>query len=145
MKTIFICSQVTHYGLGGLCETHIDPYGYLEGASLHEDPMMQRLKQTGDMFATLMGYLNHVEAGGATAFCHLGQEETLQPSKGSVAFWWSLDTKGHRLPGSLHGGCPVLHGSKWIFNKWVYYFDQWKKFPCSTQIEGSFEPPLLHY
>ena len=26
--------QVTNYGLGGLCETHIDPHGYLEGATI---------------------------------------------------------------------------------------------------------------
>ena len=26
--------QVTNYGLGGTCETHIDPYGYLEGFKL---------------------------------------------------------------------------------------------------------------
>ena len=36
--------QVTHYGLGGLCETHIDPYGYIEGAGLYESPEVQRLK-----------------------------------------------------------------------------------------------------
>lgn len=23
--------QVTNYGLGGLCETHVDPHGYLDG------------------------------------------------------------------------------------------------------------------
>ena len=26
--------QVTNYGLGGTCETHIDPYGYIECAKL---------------------------------------------------------------------------------------------------------------
>ena len=60
--------QVTHYGLGGLCETHIDPYGYLEGAELYEAPAVQRLKQSGDMLGTLMGYLNNVEAGGVYLF-----------------------------------------------------------------------------
>jgi hypothetical protein len=60
--------QTTNYGLGGICESHIDPYGYLEGAPLYENPLHQRLIQTGDMFATIMGYLNKVDAGGATAF-----------------------------------------------------------------------------
>ena len=69
---------MTHYGLGGLCETHIDPYGYIEGAGLYDSPVVQRLRQTGDIFATLMGYLNHVEAGGATAFCEPGHEEILR-------------------------------------------------------------------
>jgi len=137
--------QVTHYGLGGLCETHIDPYGYIEGAGLYESPEVQRLKQTGDIFGTLMGYLNHVEAGGATAFCEPFHEEIISPNRGSVAFWWSLDRKGHRLQETLHGGCPILKGSKWIFNKWVHYFDQWKKFPCGLRAESTFDPPLLHY
>ena len=69
---------MTHYGLGGLCETHIDPYGYIEGAGLYESPEVQRLKQTGDIFGTLMGYLNHVEAGGATAFCEPFHEEIIR-------------------------------------------------------------------
>ena len=69
---------MTHYGLGGLCETHIDPYGYIEGAGLYDSPVVQRLRQTGDIFATLMGYLNHVEAGGATAFCEPRHEEILR-------------------------------------------------------------------
>lgn len=140
--------QVTQYGLGGLCETHIDPYGYIEGAGLYEDPNVQRLKETGDIFATLMGYLNHVQAGGSTAFCQLGKEEIIDPKQGSVAFWWSLDSKGHRLSETLHGGCPVLEGSKWIFNKWIYYFDQWKRFPCGLHSADVFPPPppqLHHY
>ena len=62
-----------------------------------------------------------------------------------MAFWWSLDRKGHRLQKTLHGGCPILKGSKWIFNKWVHYFDQWKKFPCGLKAESTFDPPLLHY
>ena len=85
--------------MGGLCEIHIDPYGYIEGTALYKNPksQLQRLKKTGDIFGTLMGYLNNVEAGGATAFCEPKHEEILRPNRGSVAFWWSLDTKGHRL------------------------------------------------
>jgi hypothetical protein len=29
--------QVTNYGLGGLCEAHIDPHGYIEGRELIEN------------------------------------------------------------------------------------------------------------
>ena len=71
--------------------------------------------------------------------------QNFSPNRGSVAFWWSLDRKGHRLQETLHGGCPILKGSKWIFNKWVHYFDQWKKFPCGLTTESTFDPPLLHY
>ena len=82
---------------------------------------------------------------GLTAFCDAGNEEVLQGQKGSVAYWWSLDSKSHRLQETLHGGCPIVKGSKWIFNKWVYSFDQWKKFPCSLDPEARFSPPSLHY
>ena len=38
----------------------------------------------------MMGYLNNVEAGGATAFCKPFKEEIIQPRKGSITFWYSL-------------------------------------------------------
>ena len=34
---------------------------------------------------------------------------------------------------SIHGGCPVLQGNKWILNKWIYGFNQWKNYPCSLK------------
>lgn len=37
--------QTTNYGLGGLCERHLDPHGYLEGA--HLPPFLKGLKQSG--------------------------------------------------------------------------------------------------
>jgi hypothetical protein len=37
--------QVTNYGLGGLCESHADPHGYLEGLDL--PPERQHLVYTG--------------------------------------------------------------------------------------------------
>ena len=103
------------------------------------------LKIIYSFLATFMGYLNQVEAGGATAFCKPFKEEIIKPQKGSVTFWYSLDTKGHRLPEALHGGCPVLKGSKWIFNKWIHYFDQWKNFPCGLKEFDVFDPPKFHY
>ena len=29
-----------------------------------------------------------------------------------------------------HLGCPVLHGNKWISNKWVKLLPQFKNYPC---------------
>ena len=43
----------------------------------------------------MMGYLNNVEAGGATAFCKPFKEEIIQPRKGSIAFWYSLGNEIH--------------------------------------------------
>ena len=45
-------------------------------------------------------------------------------------------------------GCPVLKGSKWILNKWMYSFDNFKKFPCSitgSYVEPMPPPNMLHY
>ena len=29
--------QTTNYGLGGLCQTHLDPHGYFDGIIVPED------------------------------------------------------------------------------------------------------------
>ena len=43
--------QVTNYGLGGLCDVHIDPHGISEVKDLPPD--RQGLKITGDMIGTV--------------------------------------------------------------------------------------------
>ena len=58
--------QVTNYGLGGLCEQHIDPHGYLEGKDI--PPSRESLKYTGDMIGTFMAWLKDVDAGGGSSF-----------------------------------------------------------------------------
>ena len=57
---------------------------------------------------------------------------------GAIAVWYDLESSGHLEQKSSHGGCPILIGSKWIFNKWIYSFNQWKTYPCKgykTYIE----------
>ena len=95
-----------------------------------------------------MVYLETVEAGGATSFPVTGNR--IPVMKGSAAFWFNLRPSGigdrymsiTSCKGDIdiflfrlthHGGCPVLVGSKWITNKWVGYFEQWHRFPCSTK------------
>ena len=132
-------TQVTNYGLGGLCEVHNDPYGYIEGKKLgagHED-----LIDRGDIFGTFMAWLNQVEGGGATAFADPGNEMLIKPTKGSVAFWHSLDRKGFRQSKADHGGCPIMKGSKWILNRWLYYFDNFRDFSCGLHHKELFQMP----
>ena len=121
--------QTTNYGLGGLCETHLDPHGYLDGVEVPKS--RASLFLTGDMLATVMGWLEDVPAGGATAFDWPGKEIAIQPTKGSIAFWFNLKKNGSRNRMTSHGGCPVIVGSKWILNKWIFFFNQWKTHPCS--------------
>ena len=63
--------QVTNYGLGGLCEQHIDPHGYLEG--MHLPRSRESLKFTGDMIGTFMAWLTDVGAGGGTSYTAPGK------------------------------------------------------------------------
>ena len=136
-------TQVTNYGLAGLCEIHNDPYGYIEGNKLgpgHED-----LIDRGDIFGTFMAWLNDIDGGGGTVFSHPGHEMLVKPTKGSVAFWHSLDRKGHRQITADHGGCPVIKGSKWILNRWLYYFDNFRDHSCGMKENELFPPPTGVY
>ena len=111
--------------------SHLDPWGYEQGVDLVEDRHI--LSRTGDYIATFMGWLENVEGGGATAFDYENFEGILAPRKGSAAFWFNLSYCHRKDVRSSHGGCPVLKGSKWILNKWIYSFDQWKTWPCQLE------------
>ncbi len=138
--------QTTNYGLGGLCEIHFDPGGYIEGIAIPDhDPAFKRLLKQGDMIATFMGWLEDVPAGGATAFCAPLFENLVWPTKGAVGFWFDVDRKGHRDQRTLHGGCPIIKGSKWILNKWLYFYDQFEKLPCALGSEEKQRPFRQHY
>ena len=75
-----------------------------------------------------MAYLSDIDAGGDTTFPLLGIKAIAK--KGSAIFWVNMrtDCRGNML--TYHGGCPVLVGSKWITNKWIYSHDQAFRFPC---------------
>ena len=49
--------QTTNYGLGGLCESHIDPSGEVMN-KIELSPDKNYIKAKGDMIATLMAWLN---------------------------------------------------------------------------------------
>ena len=72
--------------------------------------------------------------GGGTGFIYPGYHQLVEPEKGSAAFWIDLRASGLRDDAATHGGCPILKGSKWILNKWIRYYKQWKEIPCGLHI-----------
>lgn len=65
---------------------------------------------------TAMLYLNQPEAGGETNFGTAGI--CVSPQTGLLLVWNNMDAAGHPNPASLHEGCPVGSGTKYIITKW---------------------------
>lgn len=73
-------------------------------------------KQGGQRTWTAMIFLNQPEAGGQTAFPHANVRVT--PRAGNLLLWNNLDQYGEPNTYSLHTGCPVESGIKYIITKW---------------------------
>ena len=102
--------QVANYGIGGQYGLHTDPMEF----ETPEKEIRRRNRK-----ATFMFYLSDVEYGGATAFAH--NKVAIKPTKGAAVFWNNLEsTTGMPDGRTLHGSCPVLLGSKWVANKWIW-------------------------
>jgi len=102
--------QVLHYTPGAQYKPH---YDYFEPS--HEGNA-QILSRGGQRIATLVMYLNDVEAGGSTVFPEIGLD--VLPRRGNAVFFAYADPEGRLDPRSLHGGNPVTAGEKWIATKW---------------------------
>jgi len=44
----------------------------------------------------------------------------VKPEMGKVIIFYSLHANGVEDEYSLHGACPVIAGTKWAANKWVW-------------------------
>ncbi len=74
------------------------------------------LKHGGQRVATLVMYLNDVEAGGSTVFPEVGLD--VLPRRGHAVYFAYTTEEGQLDKRSLHGGSPVSAGEKWIATKW---------------------------
>ncbi|KAG5837563.1 hypothetical protein ANANG_G00240670 [Anguilla anguilla] len=117
--------QVVNYGIGGHYEPHFDH------ATSPSSPLY-RLK-TGNRVATFMIYLSSVEAGGSTAFIYANF--SIPVVENAALFWWNLHRNGQGNGDTLHAGCPVLVGDKWVANKWVHEHGQEFQRRCSPNPE----------
>jgi prolyl 4-hydroxylase len=103
--------QILHYVPGAEYKPHFDYF----------DPKLpgneKVLAMGGQRVATLVMYLNDVEAGGSTVFPEVGID--VLPKKGN-AVYFAYTTEDNQLDArSLHGGSPVQAGEKWIATKWI--------------------------
>ena len=87
----------------------------------------------GFRVTTFMIYLSNVDSGGHTVFPHAGI--SVKPEEGKALFWFNCGPKGQNPYDSriYHLGCPVLHGNKWIANKWIKMLSQFEYYPCNDK------------
>jgi prolyl 4-hydroxylase len=103
--------QILHYTPGAEYKPHFD---YFDPALPGNDKV---LAMGGQRVATLVMYLNDVEAGGSTVFPDIGVD--VLPRKGNAVFFAYATEDGQLDRRTLHGGSPVVRGEKWIATKWL--------------------------
>jgi prolyl 4-hydroxylase len=77
----------------------------------------QSIARSGQRVSTLIAYLNDVEDGGETTFPRAAF--TVFPRRGNAVYFEYCNRRGQVDPRTLHAGCPVLRGEKWIATKWM--------------------------
>lgn len=103
--------QILNYQIGGEYKPHHDYFPPQEiGSKVH-------VARGGQRIATLILYLNNVEEGGETIFPEINLKVT--PKQGNAIYFAYTNSKSQVDPLTLHGGCPVLRGEKWIATKWM--------------------------
>lgn len=103
--------QILHYSKGGEYKPHYDYFPPEKpGSKIH-------IARGGQRVATMVLYLNNVEEGGETIFPEINLK--VSPLQGSALYFAYNNSKNQVDPLTLHGGCPVLRGEKWIATKWM--------------------------
>jgi prolyl 4-hydroxylase len=101
--------QILQYGPGAEYKPH---YDYFDPA---EPGTPTILRRGGQRVGTIVMYLGEPEKGGGTVFPDVHLE--VAPKRGNAVFF-SYE-RPHPSTRTLHGGAPVLAGTKWIATKWL--------------------------
>ena len=102
--------QGQRYAVGQQFKPHFDYFHPTEPYW----PAMER--SGGQRTWTAMMFLNVPGEGGQTAFPEAGLK--IAPRAGNLLAWNNLDANGAPNPFTLHQGCPVLSGTKYVITKW---------------------------
>uniref|UniRef100_A0A0K8VS79 procollagen-proline 4-dioxygenase n=1 Tax=Bactrocera latifrons TaxID=174628 RepID=A0A0K8VS79_BACLA len=113
--------QVANYGIGGQYDPHRDYF------DVH-DPSAESLPWIGNRIATHLFFASDVEQGGYTVFPLLNVYA--KPVKGSMVMWRNLHKSLDLDKRTMHAGCPVIKGTKRIYNIWVHSGYQEFSHPC---------------
>lgn len=101
------------YNPGQYFRPHYDYFQGEDGAN--------HIGSLGNRIWTCMIYLNDDLEGGETRFPNLDLE--FKPKKGMAVLWQNINKKGEFETDSLHEGCDVINGSKYIVTAWIREFE----------------------
>ncbi|KEK26449.1 prolyl hydroxylase family protein [Bacillus gaemokensis] len=103
--------QAARYEVGGKFDAHMDCY------NTGTEYGRERVEHGGQRIYTAILYLNVVEAGGETVFPSLNL--TVTPSEGKLLIFENCKRGTNEPhPLSMHEGCAVHEGEKWIATLW---------------------------
>lgn len=103
---------VLRYETGEEYQPHVDYITNPHAADSQED-----YRKHGQRLKTVFAYLNEVPAGGETEFPKLGVK--VKPERGGGVMFRNVRPEGTPDRQTLHAGCPVVEGEKWLATLWI--------------------------
>jgi prolyl 4-hydroxylase len=104
--------QIVKYDQGGKFDAHYD-------SCVKNKKICDEMNRgAGERRSTLLVYLNDDMEGGETEF--VKKNLKIKPEKGKGILFYSTDNNDNLIKDSMHRGCPVEKGEKWIATIWSH-------------------------
>ncbi|XP_055381323.1 prolyl 4-hydroxylase subunit alpha-2-like [Condylostylus longicornis] len=132
--------QIANYGIGGHYDIHVDYSEHSDDPRYNSADAFGSEWGFGDRIATILFYLSDVPLGGSTVWPYI--KVKVNPVRGNAAFWYNLHYSLEGNVYTLHSSCPVVIGSKWAANKWIWSQAQIFKRPCQLEFDTSVEEDI---